>query len=95
MVQQLLNSAFSMFGCVIPMQALTETWLPRQMFKKHGNEKRQYAERSNGDRTGNVHSPSFHDTEGMADECVKYHSRLAELIANKKGESFSSRNFPG
>ena len=27
---------------------------------------------------------------GMADKCVKYHSRLAELIANKKGESYSS-----
>ena len=27
----------------------------------------------------------------MADECVKYHSsRLSELIANKKGESYSS-----
>ena len=32
----------------------------------------------------------FTTTEGMADECVKYHSRLAELIANKKGESYSS-----
>ena len=27
---------------------------------------------------------------GMADECVKYHSRLADLIANKKGESYSA-----
>ena len=26
----------------------------------------------------------------MADECVRYHRRLAELIANKKGESYSS-----
>ena len=26
----------------------------------------------------------------MVDECVKYHSRLAELIANKKRESYSS-----
>ena len=26
----------------------------------------------------------------MTDECVKYHSRLRELIANKKGESYSS-----
>ena len=32
----------------------------------------------------------FTTTGGMADECVKYHSRLAELIANKKGESYSS-----
>ena len=27
---------------------------------------------------------------GMADECVKYHSRLRELIANKKRECYSS-----
>ena len=47
--------------------------------------------KSNGDGTGNVHSPSlvFTTTGGMADECVKYHSRLAELNANKKGESYS------
>ena len=32
----------------------------------------------------------FTTTGGMADECVKYHSRLAELIANKKGEGYSS-----
>ena len=32
----------------------------------------------------------FTTTGGMADESVKYHSRLAELIANKKGESYSS-----
>ena len=31
----------------------------------------------------------FTTTGGMADECVKYHSRLAELVANKKGESYS------
>ena len=32
----------------------------------------------------------FTTTGGMADECVMNHSRLAELIANKKGESYSS-----
>ena len=32
----------------------------------------------------------FTTTGGMADECVRYHNRLAELIANKKGESYSS-----
>ena len=32
---------------------------PKQIYKKHENEKnRQYAGKSNGDRTGNVHSPS-------------------------------------
>ena len=34
----------------------------------------------------------FTTTGGMPDECVKYHSRLAELIANKKGESYLKRN---
>ena len=29
-------------------------------------------------------------TGEMADECVKYRSRLADLIANKDGESYSS-----
>ena len=32
----------------------------------------------------------FITTGGTADERVKYHSRLAELVANKKGESYSS-----
>ena len=32
----------------------------------------------------------FTTTGGMADEYVKYGSRLAELIANKKRESYSS-----
>ena len=32
----------------------------------------------------------FATTGGMADECVKHHSRLEELIAIKKGESYSS-----
>ena len=32
----------------------------------------------------------FTTTGGMADEYVEYHSRLPELIANKKGESYSS-----
>ena len=32
----------------------------------------------------------FTTAGGMADKCAKYHSRLAELIANKKGEIYSS-----
>ena len=32
----------------------------------------------------------FTTTGGMADECVKNQSRLTELIANNKGESYSS-----
>ena len=32
----------------------------------------------------------FTTTGGMADECIEYYSRLVELIANNKGESYSS-----
>ena len=38
----------------------------------------------------NVTPLVFTNTGGIADECVKYHSRLAELSSNKKGESYSS-----
>ena len=31
----------------------------------------------------------FKTTGGIADEYVKYHSRLEELIANKKGETYN------
>ena len=64
---------------------------PKQIYKKHENEKkRQYAERVMEIEQGTFTPLVFTTTEGMADECVKYHSRLAELIANKKGESYSS-----
>ena len=35
----------------------------------------------------------FTTTGGMADEYVVYHSRLAELIANKKGVRLLKSNF--
>ena len=38
----------------------------------------------------NVTPLVFTNTGGIAGECVKYHSRLAELSSNKKGESYSS-----
>ena len=65
---------------------------PKQIYKKHENEKkRQYAERVREFEQETFITPLvFTTTGGKADECVKYHSRLAELIANKKGESYSS-----
>ena len=38
---------------------------------------------------GTFISVVFTTTGGMADGCVKYHSRLAKLIANNHGESYS------
>ena len=32
----------------------------------------------------------FTTTAGRADECMSYHSRLAELLSNKKGEDYST-----
>ena len=64
---------------------------PKQIYKKHENDKkRQYAERVMEIEQGTFTPLIFTTTGGMADESVKYHSRLAELIANKKGESYSS-----
>ena len=64
---------------------------PKLIYKKNENvKKRQYAERLMEIEQGTFTPLVFTTTGRMADEFVKYHSRLAELIANKKGESYSS-----
>ena len=64
---------------------------PKQIYKEHVNEKkRQYVERVMEIEQGTFTPLVFTTTGGMADDCVRYHSRLADLIANKKGESYSS-----
>ena len=64
---------------------------PKQIYKKHENEKkRHYAEIVMEIEQERFTPLVFTTTGGMADECVKYHNRLAELIAYKKGESYSS-----
>ena len=75
----------STFGCVILMKTLTETWLLSRSTRSMRT-RRRVMEIEQGTFTPLV----FTTTGGMPDECVKYHSRLAELIANKKGESYSS-----
>ena len=56
---------------------------PKQIYKKHENEKRrQYAEKVMEIDQGTFTRLVFTTTGGMADECVRYHNRLAELIAN-------------
>ena len=63
---------------------------PKEIYKKRDNEKkRQYAERVMEIEQGTFTRLVFTTTGGKADECVKYHSRLAELIAINKGESYS------
>ena len=67
---------------------------PKQIYKKHENEKkRQYAERVMEIEQGTFTPLVFTTTDGMADECVRHHCRLAELIANKKGVRLLKSNF--
>ena len=55
----------------------------KQIYTKHENEKkRQYAERVMEIEQGTFTPLVFTTTGGMADECVRYHSRLAELICD-------------
>ena len=64
---------------------------PKQIYKKHENEKkRQYAERVMEIEQGTFTPLVFTTTGGMVDECVRYNSKLAELIASEEGESYSS-----
>ena len=58
---------------------------PKQIYKKHEKKKSQYPERVMEIEQGTF-TPLVSTTTGrMADECVKYHSRLAELIAQFPG----------
>ena len=73
------------------MHTLIETWLLSRSTRgmrtrRRGSMRKKVIEIEQGTFTPLV----FTTTGGMADECVKYHSRLEELIANKKGKSYSS-----
>ena len=58
---------------------------PKQIYKKHENKKkRQYAEREIEIEKGTLTPLVFTTTGKMADEWVKYHSRLVKVITNTK-----------
>ena len=67
---------------------------PKQIYKKHENEKKKVCSSSMRKvmdiEQGTFTPLVFTTTYRMADECVRYHNRLAELIANRKGESYTS-----
>ena len=84
-------SAFFDFRMCHPNADSYRDLTSKQIYKKHENEKkRQYAEIVTEIEQGTFTPLVFTTTDGVADECVKYHGRLAELIAYKKGESYSS-----
>ena len=64
---------------------------PKQIFQLHENEKkRQYSRRVLGVEQGTFTPLVFTSTGGMADECKRFHSRLAELLALKKGDDYAT-----
>ena len=68
---------------------------PKQVYRNHEKEKkRKYAERVMEIEQGTFTPLVFTTTGGMADECVKHHSRLAELIEIRR-EKVTQAQFPG
>ena len=64
---------------------------PKQIYRIHENEKkRKYNSRVTEIEQGTVTPLVFTTTGGMADECLRYHSRLAELLSAKKQESYAT-----
>ena len=64
---------------------------PKQIYKIHENEKkRKYNSRVTEIEQGTFTPLVFTTTGGMANECLRYHSRLAELLSPKKHESYAT-----
>ena len=64
---------------------------PKQIFQLHENEKkRQYSRRVLEVEQGRFTPLVFTSTGGMADECKRFHSRLAELLSLKKGDDYAT-----
>ena len=63
---------------------------PQQIYRLHENEKkRQYSSRVLDIEQATFTPLIFTTTGGMGKECLNYHSRLAELIAIRKGEDYA------
>ena len=64
---------------------------PKQIYRIHENEKkRKYNSRVTEIEQGTFIPLVFTTTGGMADECLRYHSRLTELLSAKKQESYTT-----
>ena len=62
-----------------------------QIYRQHETEKKcQYASRILEVEQARFTPLVFSATDGMAVECKRYHSRLAELLGTKKGESYAT-----
>ena len=67
-----------------------ENMSPEDIYNKHEKEKkRAYNDRIMQVEKGSFTPLIFSTTGGMGPECARYHKRVAELIANKRGEQYS------
>ena len=63
----------------------------KQIYRQHEKEeKRMFANRVMEVEQATFTPLVFTTTEGMAEECRRYHNRLAELLADKKGEEYAT-----
>ena len=63
----------------------------KQIYRQHESEKtRMHASRVLEVEQGSFTPMVFTTTGEMADECKRYHNRLAEHLSNKKGEDYST-----
>ena len=63
---------------------------PEKIYKLHENDKKRlYSSRLLEVEWDTFTPLVFTTTEGMSDECQRYHSRLAELLAVKKQENYA------
>jgi len=63
----------------------------KQMYKQHENDKRRLYTQRVMDMEQGTFTPLVFTTTGlgsMGEECKRYHNRLAELVAAKKGEDY-------
>ena len=68
-----------------------QTLTQEQIYRRHEEEKkRKYAQRIMEVEQGTFTPLVFTTTGGMGKECQRYHARLAELIAKKKGEEYAT-----
>ena len=64
---------------------------PEQIYRQHEMAKSAHAKRSVMEIEQGTFTPLvFSTTGGMAEECRQYHCRLAQLLAMKKGEHYST-----
>ena len=63
---------------------------PQEIYRIHESEKKSlYSERVLGIEHGTFTPLVFTTTGGMGKECLKYHNRIAQLTAIKKGEQYA------